>query len=93
MVCVQYMMDSGTLQGMGGDTLVSCRDNEGRGGETESGLNEVNAHPIMKKTNQLDNIVIVHIDTVSVTWSVYNTKMQSSMDYSVPEVSMKKTIS
>ena len=34
---------------MGGDTLVSCRDNGGRVGETESGVNEVNAHPIMGK--------------------------------------------
>lgn len=39
------MMGSGTLQGMGGDTLGSCRDNGGRVGETESGVNEVNACP------------------------------------------------
>lgn len=44
-VCAQYMMGSGTLQGMGGDTLGSCRDNGGRVGETESGVNEVNVCP------------------------------------------------
>ena len=43
--CVQYMMDSGTLQGVGGDTLVPCRDSEGSIGETENGVNEVNVHP------------------------------------------------
>lgn len=43
--CVQYMMDSGTSQGVGGDTLVPCRGNVGRLGETESGVNEANAHP------------------------------------------------
>lgn len=43
------MMDSGTLQGMGGDTLGSCRDNGGRVGETESEVNEGNACPIRKK--------------------------------------------
>lgn len=52
-VCVQYMMGSGTLQGMGGDTLGSCRDNGGKVGETESGVNEVNARPIRRKKNQL----------------------------------------
>lgn len=44
--CVQCMMDSGTLQPEGGgDTLVPCRDNGGRLGETESGVSEVNVHP------------------------------------------------
>ena len=50
-VCVQYTMDSDTLQGMGGDTLGSCRDNGGRVGETESGVNEVNACPIKRKNS------------------------------------------
>ena len=48
-VCVQCMMGSGTLQGMGGDTLGSCRDNGGRVGETESEVNEVNACPIRRE--------------------------------------------
>ena len=50
-VCVQYMTGSGTLQGKGGDTLGSCRDNGGRVGGTVSGVNEVNAHPIKRKFN------------------------------------------
>ena len=50
-VCVQYTMGSDTLQGMGGDTLGSCRDNGGRVGETESGVNEVNACPIKRKNS------------------------------------------
>lgn len=50
-VCVQYMMDSGTSQQVDGDTLVPCRDNGGRVGETGSGVNEVNAHPIRRKNS------------------------------------------
>ena len=44
-------MGSDTLQGMGGDTLGSCRDNGGRVGETESGVNEVNACPTKRKNS------------------------------------------
>lgn len=46
--CVQCMMDSGTLQGEGGDTLVPYKDNGGKGG-IETGENEVGAHPGEKK--------------------------------------------
>lgn len=54
-VCVPYMMDSGTLQGMGGDTLGSCRDNGGRVGETESEVNEVNACPTVYKEEKMQS--------------------------------------
>ena len=49
MTCVQYMMDSGTSQGVGGDTLVPCRGSGGRLGGTESVVSGANVHPAERR--------------------------------------------
>ena len=54
--CVQYMMDSGTSQGVGGDTLVPCRGSGGRLGGTESGVSGANVHPEKKMQNNVNKL-------------------------------------
>lgn len=53
MTYVQRMTGNDTSQGVGGDTLASCKDSGGREGgieSEESGASEAKEHPAEKKT-------------------------------------------
>lgn len=53
MTYVQRMTGNDTSQGVGGDTLASCKDSGGREGgieSVESGASEAKEHPAEKKT-------------------------------------------
>lgn len=53
MTYVQRMTGNDTTQGVGGDTLASCKDSGGREGgieSEESGASEAKEHPAEKKT-------------------------------------------
>ena len=52
MTYVQRMTGNDTSQGVGGDTLASCKDSGGREGgieSVESGASEAKEHPAEKK--------------------------------------------
>lgn len=54
MTYVQRMTGNDTSQGVGGDTLASCKDSGGREGgieSEESGASEAKEHPAEKKNN------------------------------------------